>query len=231
MLEEPKKIVVIPARGGSKRIPFKNIALFNDQPAISITINTLFASSLFDKVIVSTDDDQIAQISSQSGADVIRRSRELSDDNTPILPVIQDVIKSFDFLEVVGMVLPTSVLLDANTLKTSYQYLVEDPSLDYVIGIKRFECSPARALRMNSRELISIANPEEINKRSQDLETMYFDAGQFSIGRPEAWKSGSHSFTAKTRGVVIPPWQAVDIDNPDDLELARLLYKATYKYE
>lgn len=230
MIEKVKSsIAVIPARGGSRRIPGKNMIEFGSKPALAHAIGLVLQSGVFDGVLVSTDDPQIAECARSEGAQVIDRPAELSDDYTPIQPVIVHAIDSAPNAEVVCLVLSTAILLAPERLRRAHKILLSDQSLDFVIGVRRFESPPQRGLLLDKNGFVSMQSPEMFNKRSQDLPALFHDAGQFAFGRREAWVSGKPSFTSRTRAVELPRWEAVDIDDPEDLIFAKLLFKLNNK--
>jgi len=220
-------IVVIPARGGSKRIPRKNLALIGDWPMISHTIKIAAKSAIFQQIFVSTDDPEIAEVSEASGARVIKRAPKLGTDTTPILPVIQDAIDrtrdlNYDY---VCMLLPTAIFLDARIIGEAKGMLEAEENVDYVITVEEYSSPPQRALKLSNGGRIQIQHNEFINSRSQELEVLYFDAGQMSFGTKLAWVEGRHSFNSNTKAICIPKYSSVDIDTPDDLEYARQLFR------
>ena len=219
-------IAVIPARGGSRRIPGKNMIEFGAKPALAHVIGIALESGVFDGVVVSTDDTLIAECARSEGASVVERPAELSGDYIPIQPVINHAVDTEPQAKIVCLVLSTAILLAPKRLGCAHQMLLSDPSLDFVIGVRQFESPPQRGLFLNEDGLVSMQSPEMFDKRSQDLPPLFYDAGQFSFGRREAWVSGKPSFTSRTRAIELPRWEAVDIDEPEDLVFAELLFKA-----
>ena len=216
---------IIPARGGSKRIPEKNIIDFHGQPIISRVIRTAYASGLFGKIIVSTDDQEVALIAKAAKADVIKRPAFLSDEHAPILPVIQHVIETKEIKKgYICLILATAVFLKPDHLRKAYSKIKKDKTLEFVIGVKKFESAPQRALKMNRRGNVSQVYPGHINSRSQDLEPLFFDAGLFSLGKVKAFQRGKHSFASKTYGLKLSEFEAIDIDEPSDLRYAKKLF-------
>jgi len=221
-----KSIAIIPARGGSVRVPRKNLALFGNRPALSIVVETALSSGVFHSVLVSSDDAEILETGKQAGAHPLLRPSHLADDMCPILPVMQHAIDAFQRpLDAVCLIMPTAVFLEAEDLKTAHSQLQSSPNLDYVIGVRRFDSAPQRALAIDEDGLLSAEDAGAINKRTQDLKPLYHDTGMFSFGRVGAWQAGLHSFVAKTKGIEIDKYRAVDIDTPEDLDLARAIYE------
>jgi N-acylneuraminate cytidylyltransferase len=126
----------------------------------------------------------------------------------------------------VCLLLATAVLLRPERLAVAMALLGENPDLDYAIGVRRFDSPPQRGLLLNAQGFVSMQSPQFFSARSQDLEPMYHDAGQFSFGRREAWLSGGASFMMRTKGIVLPRDEAIDIDEPQDLDFARLVFRA-----
>ncbi|KAA5606046.1 pseudaminic acid cytidylyltransferase [Roseospira marina] len=224
---EPRAVAVIPARGGSRRIPRKNLALFEGRPALTRVIDTVRDSGVFHAIRVSTDDAEVADTARAAGAEVVARPATLADDHTPLMPVVQHAIETEGEAALVCLVLATAVLLKPERLAAAHAALLADPTLDYVIGLRRFDSPPQRALVRDGDGRVAMMDPTTFNTRSQDLTPLYHDAGQFSFGRRGAWETGKPSFTARTLGVELPRWEAIDIDEPDDLAFARLLFRAT----
>lgn len=223
------KIAVIPARGGSKRIPRKNIKLFHGRPMIEYAITAALGSEIFDRVIVSTDDQEIAEISRQCGADVpFTRPSNLSDDHTPTVPVIAHAIQScmdlgLDIQEVC-CIYPGVPFISTSDLKMAYKQLLLSGA-NYVFPVTGFPSPVQRALRRMPDETVKPFQPEFAGTRTQDLEPCYFDAGQFYWGQKQAWLNGLNIHLHGAT-LVIPEWRVVDIDTSDDWERAELVYEA-----
>jgi len=221
------KLAVIPARGGSKRIPRKNIKSFHGKPMIAYAIQAALASNVFDKVIVSTDDDEIASVALVYGAEVpFVRPAELADDHTPTVPVIAHAIESclaqgWD-VQQVCCIYPGVPFISTSELRLAHELLgVTDAQ--YVFPVTGFPSPIQRALKRLSDGSVEPFQPEFAATRTQDLETGYFDVGQFYWGKAAAWLQG---LNIHLNGVtlVIPEWRVVDIDTQADWERAELLY-------
>lgn len=219
-------LAVIPARGGSFRVPGKNLADFGGKPAIARVIQIAKDSGVFGRITVSTDDAAIAACAKTEGAEVIERPAELSDSFIPLMPVVTHAMDAVPEAEFVCLILATAILLRPERLARAYEMLTEDPSLDYAIGIRRFDSPYQRGILLDEHGFVSMRSPEYFNSRSQDLTPLYHDAGQFSFGRRAAWASGRESFMMRTQGIELPRGESVDIDEPADLEFARLLFEA-----
>lgn len=221
-----KSIAIIPARGGSKRIPNKNIKKFLGEPIISFTIKAALKSNLFDTVMVSTDDHKIKEIALEYGAEVpFLRSEKNADDHATTLDVICEVIesyrnigKSFDYS---CCIYPTAPFTTPEKL-SHFKKILVDKNFDCVFPILEYSYPIQRALKLNDDQTIEMVNPEHLATRSQDLEARYHDAGQFYWFITEKLISERKLWTDNTAGVVINPMEAQDIDNIDDWRLAEL---------
>ncbi len=221
------KIAVIPARGGSKRIPRKNIKPFHGKPMISYAIEAALASEAFDRVIVSTDDAEIAQVAKAHGAQLpFIRPLELSDDHSPTVPVIAHAIRACEELgwgvDDVCCIYPSVPFISTNDLRTALEQLVSTGA-HYVFPVTEFPSPIQRALRRLPDGSVRPFQPEQAATRTQDLEPSYFDVGQFYWGRKGAWLDGLNIHLNGT-ALVIPEWRVVDIDTLADWERAELLY-------
>ncbi|ODT77421.1 MAG: pseudaminic acid cytidylyltransferase [Pelagibacterium sp. SCN 64-44] len=223
------KLAVIPARGGSKRIPGKNIKAFAGKPMIAYAIEGALASGVFDHVIVSTDDAAIAEIARATGAEVpFMRPADLSDDFTPTVPVIAHAITAFEALK--GPVAQACCiyagvpLLEAEDLRNGLDLLLQGGT-DYVFPVAAFPAAIQRALRRAEDGTTRPFHPEYATTRTQDLEPGFYDAGQFYWGLRDAWLAG---LTLHTHGktIVLPEWRVVDIDTPEDWARAELMFRA-----
>ena len=221
------RVAVVPARGGSKRVPRKNIKLFHGRPMIAYAITAAQRSKLFDRVIVSTDDEEIAQIAKKHGAEVpFLRPAELSDDQTPTVPVIAHSIKSLKEMNwsvtEACCIYPGVPFISANDLWMAYEKL-KNSDAHYVFPITNFPSPIQRALRLLSDGAVEPFYPEFVSTRTQDLEAGFYDVGQFYWGKAQAWLDGMNIHqNAKT--IVIPEWRVVDIDTLADWDRAELLY-------
>lgn len=221
------RIAVIPARGGSKRIPRKNIKPFRGRPMIGWSIAAAFESGCFDRVIVSTDDEEIASVATACGAEVpFMRPPSLSDDHTPTIPVIAHAIEQLrtgaSDVAAVCCIYATAPLLSANDLRRGYELLATS-GCSYVFPAVSYPSPIQRAFRVNEEGMVQMFWPEQFNTRSQDLEPAYHDAGQFYWGRPDAWHGGTPIFTPDSRALIVPRYRVADIDSMEDWEQAELL--------
>jgi pseudaminic acid cytidylyltransferase len=222
------KLAVIPARGGSKRIPRKNIKPFAGRPMIAYAIDAARDSGVFDRIIVSTDDAEIADVARQHGAEIpFLRAPELADDHAGTVPVIADAIRrcgelGWDATQVC-CIYPGVPLLQSEDLRAALA-LLETTNADYAFTVSAFPAAVQRALRRAADGTMAPFFPQYVETRTQDLEPGYYDAGQFYWGRAAAWLAGQ-SPHRNGRGLVIPEWRAVDIDTPDDWQRAELAFR------
>ena len=224
------RLAVIPARGGSKRIPRKNIKPFCGKPMIVWSIEAALQSGCFDQVIVSTDDAEIADVARQYGASVpFTRPSELSDDYTGTLPVIRHVIEWFNArgqaVEQVCCLYATAPFVRVDDIQRGLQILEETGS-DYAFSVTTYAFPIQRALRLTEQGRVEMFNPEYFNTRSQDLEEAFHDAGQFYWGRASAWLQGKMIFNPGSAPALSPRHRVQDIDTPEDWMRAEWLFKA-----
>ncbi|OGT89691.1 MAG: pseudaminic acid cytidylyltransferase [Gammaproteobacteria bacterium RIFOXYA12_FULL_61_12] len=222
-------IAIIPARGGSKRIPRKNIKPFADKPMIAHAIAAARDSRLFEHVVVTTDDPEIAEIARNSGAETpFVRPAELADDHTPTVPVVAHAIEACEALgwqvDTVCCIYPCVPFIRVSDL-TDALALLRESGADYAFPVTEFPAAIQRALRRNPEGRMSPFHREFELTRTQDLEPAYHDAGQFYWGSRAAWLSNPriHSNAA---GLVIPGWRVVDIDTPEDWQRAEILHRS-----
>jgi pseudaminic acid cytidylyltransferase len=224
-------VSVIPARGGSKRIPRKNVQPFLGVPLIVRTLQVVQASGAFDRVVVSTDDNEVAALARDAGAEVpFRRPAELSDDHTGTRPVIQHAIRELERhqdrpLGLVCCVYATAVFATPTSLVEARSLLL-DSGVSFVFTATTFPAPIQRALRRLPDGSCEMFQPEHLLTRSQDLEEAYHDAGQFYWGTREAWLSNEPTFGRSSRLFVLPRWRVQDIDTPEDWHRAELMLRA-----
>lgn len=220
------KIAIIPARIGSKRIHKKNIKLFCDKPMITYPIKTALDSKIFDKVIVSTDSEEIAEVARISGAEVpFLRPKSLANDDTATIPVINHVIKNLedgsDFIDKVCCIYPCSPLLSVGDLINSLELMLTNKS-NSCIPVCEFSSAPQRGFKIDKKQNLQWVNPNYKNIKTQDLQKLYHDIGSFYWASKEQWLEGDIS---NALAYIIPNWRVVDIDNHDDWLRAEIMYK------
>ncbi|AHL32872.1 NeuA [Pseudomonas brassicacearum] len=222
-------IAIIPARGGSKRIPRKNLKLFDGVPMIVRSIQAALASQLFDEVVVSTDNEEIAELARIHGAQVpFMRPIALADDFTGTTAVVAHALgelheRSFDFA---CCIYATAPLLQARFLRQGLQLLRDHPDKSFAFSVTSFGFPIQRALTLDEQGALTPLYPQFRETRSQDLPEAFQDAGQFYWGRREAWLRGDVLFSPKSLPVVLPRHLVQDIDTPEDWKRAEYLYAA-----
>ena len=224
-----KAIAVIPARCGSKRIPRKNIKLFLGRPVISYPIARLKESGLVDRIIVSTDDDEIAEIAVREGAEApFRRPKHLSDDKTGTGAVIQHAVSWLDENEClpdfVCCVYATAALLDVRYLKIGLESLIESDK-KFAFSVTSYPFPIQRAIKLTKGGGVTPFYPEYAKARSQELEPAFHDAGQFYWGRSGAFVDGSKMFSDDAAPVMLPHYMVQDIDTEEDWLTAEREFK------
>ncbi|MEY4458802.1 MAG: hypothetical protein RIT38_7 [Bacteroidota bacterium] len=226
-------IAIIPARGGSKRIPRKNIKDFLGKPIISFAIENAINSNLFDEVMVSSDDDEIISIALQYGAKVpFKRSYINSSDHATTIDVISEVISSYKSkgskFDYGCCIYPCTPLLSKENLIKSFQIL-DERNLDCVFPIVRYGFPIQRAVKINESSLIEMFQPEHLTTRSQDLESSFHDAGQFYTFRVDNLIAKQKLVTDLTGHIELTELEVQDIDNLIDWKLAELKFSLINK--
>ena len=219
---------IIPARGGSKRIPRKNIRQFHGRPMIAWTIDTAINSGLFSNVIVSTDDAEIAAIAQEHGAQVpFLRPADFSNDYATTKDVMRHAVtwlaKNQIESDFVCCLYATAPFLQAEDVVKGLRALQESTA-DYAYAVTEFDYSPHRALIKNQNGQVSLEKPELAAVRSQDLPSLVHDAGQFYWAKAETWLTQREILSSAGIGIEIPRSQAQDIDNEEDWKLAEALF-------
>ncbi|MBK9991770.1 MAG: pseudaminic acid cytidylyltransferase [Verrucomicrobia bacterium] len=224
---------IIPARGGSKRIPHKNIKLFYGRPIMAYSIAAALESGLFSQVVVSTDDEEIAQVAIQLGATVpFLRPPELSGDLTPTLPVIKHAVESLEQLygacTHACCIYPAAPFVRSCDLQAGHASLVNDSGLSFAMSVTSFPFPIQRALKIGLKNRISMFHPEHETTRSQDLTPAFHDAGQFYWGTAGAWKNASGIYSSATSAVLLPRTRVQDIDTLEDWHHAEALFRTLH---
>lgn len=222
------KVAIIPARGGSKRIPRKNIKLFCGKPMVAWSIEAALKSQCFDKVVVSTDDDEIAQVARDNGADIpFMRPVQLADDYTGTIAVIAHAIKALQLAadDQVCCLYATAPFVQSEDLKRGMTQL-EQTKADYAFSVTTYAFPIQRAIKLTENNRVDMFQPEHFNTRSQDLEEAWHDAGQFYWGTAAAWFEGKPLFTQASVPVKLPRHRVQDIDTMEDWQRAEWLFKA-----
>jgi len=227
-LSNIKSISIIPARGGSKRIPRKNIKDFLGKPIIAYSIDAALKSALFDKVIVSTDDYEIAEISKNYGAEVpFMRSEKNSNDFATTADVLLEVIQNFSNsgfeFDYLCCIYPCAPFITPQKLQDSFNIMLKEKA-EGIIPIVKFSYPIQRALRINNLGLLEYIWPENLNKRSQDLETAYHDASQFYWINVKSFNKSKNLITENSLPFILSEMEVQDIDSQMDFRLAEIKY-------
>lgn len=218
------RVAIIPARGGSKRIPRKNVKAFHGKPMIAYSIEAAQSSGCFEKIIVSTDDAEIASVAKAYGADVpFWRPANISDDYATTMDVMAHAVRWCEkegwSLDAVCCLYATAPLIEPEDLRKGYQ-LLQTAGTQFVFSATSFPFPIQRAIKVDKQGFASMFCPENEHVRSQDLEESYHDAGQFYWGTPRAFLDKLSMFSSHSRVVVLPRERVQDIDTPEDWALA-----------
>jgi len=220
-------VAIIPARGGSKRIPRKNLLAFDGVPMIVRSIRTALDSGLFEQVVVSTDDADIAELALAHGAQVpFLRPAELADDFTGTAAVIEHALQQLPAFDYACCVYATAPLLQARFLRQGFELLQQHPDKAFAFSVCSFGFPVQRALTVDGQGALTALYPEFRNTRSQDLPEAFQDAGQFYWGRSEAWLRGEVLYSSASLPVIVPRHLVQDIDTLEDWKRAEYLYAA-----
>ncbi|MCV2885462.1 pseudaminic acid cytidylyltransferase [Aestuariibacter sp. AA17] len=230
-MSQLKNLAIIPARGGSKRIPAKNIKEFAGKPLIAYSIEAAKQSGLFEKIIVSTDSEAVKEVALHYGADVpFLRPENLSDDYTGTRPVTVHAIEfcqsRFFTPDFACCIYATAPFLQPDFLKQGLDALTTKQDKSFAFSVTSYPFPIQRALKMTDKQGTEAMFPASIGKRSQDLEEAYHDAGQFYWGRTEDYLSSKTIFSDHSIPIVLPRHLVQDIDTPEDWYRAELMYQA-----
>ena len=229
IIEKHMRLAVIPARGGSKRIPGKNIVSFCGKPMISYAIDAAKASGLFDKIHVSTDSDEIRQTVETLGLPVdFMRDPVLADDYTGLVPVLRWVVAQYqqrgEIYDEICCIFPASPLLQSKYLNDAFELFHMHASQYPLFVVTRYPVPIEWAFRRDNEGVMTALSPAELTKRSQDLPEAYYESGPFTIWNVDHLKlQNPHS--GKILSYIMPGDKVVDIDTPEDLARAELLFR------
>lgn len=221
------RLLVIPARGGSKRIPQKNIRLFHGKPLLAWPILAAQQSGLFDRIIVSTDSPDVSDVALEYGAEVpFMRPHELADDTSPTLPVVQHAIQFLKATNwnctVVCCLYPGAVSTTGDLLVSGLRALRFSPDALFSCAVSGYAYPVQRSLVLDADGLLTMTQPQFYNTHSQDLVRHFHDAGQFYWADTETWLSETHMLT-KVAPVYLPSWAVQDIDTEEDWKRAEII--------
>lgn len=229
------KVAIIPARGGSKRIPRKNIKLFAGKPMLAWSIEAAQASGCFNHIIVSTDDSEIADVARAYGAEVpFIRPLELSDDHTGTIPVVAHAVdwtfKQIGHVSFACCLCATAPFIRVQDLCYGLD-LLHASGAQYAFTVTNFAAPIQRSFRITANQRIEMFDPSQFDTRSQDLEVAYHDAGQFYWGHAQAWLAETPLFWQASVPIVLPRYRVQDIDTQDDWLRAELLFNTLNQSE
>lgn len=223
-------VAIITARGGSKRIPRKNIKDFMGKPMIAYAIESALDSKVFDEVMVSTEDSDIAEVAKKYGAKVpFMRSAKTADDFAGTNDVLNEVIDSYKNLGKIFdkfcCIYPCVPFLTGEILKNGYEKFINSKDLDSLIPIVRFSYPIQRAVRVNGRGMLEYREPENMSKRSQDLEPMFHDVGMFYFAKTDSFVKYNSLMMPQTGYIELDESIVQDIDSKSDWQMAEIKYR------
>ncbi len=223
-----EKVAIITARGGSKRIPRKNIQEFCGKPILAYSIEAAVESGIFDTVMVSTDDEEIAEIAEKYGAEVpFFRSEKTAGDYATTNDVLLEVLEEYErrgrHFEAACCIYPTAPFVTAEKLKNAMEQLLSSDA-DTLIPVVAFSYPPQRAMIVKEGRLV-FEYPQYLDSRSQDLEPHYHDAGQFYVFRTESFRKNRRLMVGNILPFVLPEMEVQDIDSRTDWEIAQIKYR------
>lgn len=223
------RLAVIPARGGSKRIPKKNITPFCGRPLISYALDAVAESGMFDKIHVSTDSDEICRIVEALGFPVdFKRDESLADDFTGLVPVLRWVVEQYQLkgekYDQICCIIPTAPLLQSQDIIKAFETFTDHDACYPLLAFAKFSVPIEWAFRRSDDGFMTAVSPDDLTQRSQDLQPAYYECGPFTI-----WNSinlsSENPLTGKILSYVLPAERAVDIDTPEDLVYAEHLFR------
>lgn len=216
------RIAIIPARGGSKRLPRKNILPVSGRPMVAWPVQIAQDSGVFDRVLVSTEDDEIAEVAQSAGAEVIRRPSELAGDTVPIVRVCQHILGMLHVDEFC-VIYATAALLRSETIVDALHELYREPRANYVMGVSEFNHPPVQALKENDEGFLSYMWPEFLGKQSQSYPRLCVSNGTFVWADASAFSRDGSFYAPRLRGYRVPDEEVCDVDTLEDYQ--RLLQR------
>ncbi len=220
------KIAIIPARGGSKRLPRKNIREFLGKPVLAYPLKAALDSKLFESVVISTEDQEIATAAASLGAEVLKRPRMLAGDRASVVEVCLHVLEQLERQqgspEIFCSIYATAVFLKPDDLRKSVQLLQGNGGGDFVMGVSHYNLQPVQAM-VDKAEYLSPMWPEYLGVQSQDQEEMVASNGTLYWARSSAFLREGTFYGKRLRGYLMPRIRSVDLDTPEDLHFAKVL--------
>ncbi len=219
-------LALIPARGGSKRLPRKNILEIGGLPMLAHPLRAARDSGLFDRVFVSTEDAEIAAVARAHGAEVIQRPEDIAGDRATVSQVCLHTLESYPDIARLCCIYATAVLLRPESIAAAHGLLDLAPEADFVMGVSEYEHPPVQALKADGQGYLSYMWPEWRGVQSQFQPHLLVSNGSLYWARAEAFKAEKTFYGQRLKGYVLPPEQTADIDTPADLERVRRLFEA-----
>jgi CMP-N-acetylneuraminic acid synthetase len=225
-----KGVAIIPARGGSKGIPMKNIKLLAGKPLIAYTIDEAVKCQCFDRIIVSTDDPKIAKISQENGADILMRPKELAEDGTPTVDVIVHAIKTLEKEEAyvpdyIVVLQPTSPLRSSSDILTAINLFLNKSDNESLVSVFESEHPLSWAMNLENGHLIPLFDEKSLKKQRQAQLTTYFPNGAIYVISRESLYKNQNLYSEKTLAYIMPVERSIDIDTEYDFMIAEFLIK------
>lgn len=229
-MQRPNCLAMIPARGGSKRIPRKNVKSFCGKPMIRYSIDAAIGSGCFSEIMVSTEDSEIADIARAAKASIpFMRSAQNADDHSTLTDVMREVLieyqkrnQTFDYF---CCILSTAPMIKPERIRQGFELITSRPEAESLFTVMRFGFPIQRAFKITENGLLQMIWPENFNVRSQDLPPSFQDAAQFYWAKPDAILSGKAILNENTLALEIPESEAQDIDTEEDWRVAELKYR------
>lgn len=219
-------VCIIPARGGSKRLPRKNIADFLGKPILAYTVEAARASAVFSRVVVSSEDHEIREVARRAGAEVHERTSALATDGARLTDVCLEFLaeeesagRAWDFF---GCLLATAPMRTADDVRRAHA-LIEPGVCDFAMAVTTYSLPPLQALRTNEGGFLRPMWPDLVNLRADEAPALYVDNGSTYLALVSAFRKERTFYGSRMRGHVMPRGRSIDIDEPHDLELARML--------
>lgn len=221
------KIAIIPARGGSKRLPRKNVLAVNGQPMLSYPVRVALDCGLFDEIVVSTEDDEIAEAAREAGASVLPRPLSLALDTSTVAQVCLHVLEYHPVQEFC-CIYATAALLRPDTLRNAYALLDAPPAADYVLGVSDYNYPPVQALKEDENGFLSYMWPEFRGRQSQMYPKLRVSNGTFVWARTEPFLREQIFYGPRLKGYSVPPDQVSDIDGPEDYQALLKIFSSSH---
>lgn len=210
-------VALIPARGGSKRLPRKNILRVGERPMLAYPILAAHATGLFERIYVSTEDGEIAAIAEQYGAQVIERPPQMAEDSSTVAQVCLHALEKCPEIDLMCCIYATAILLEPETIVAAHALFGGESEVDFVMGISSYEYPPVQALKADSKGYLSYMWPEWRGVQSQLQPPLVVSNGTFYWARRSALLAERTFYGTRLKGVVVPPEQVSDINTQDDL--------------